>query len=115
MAGSGSQTSKRQSASSQRKNTGKANSASKKREISFEMLAKIQAVIRGYLARKEYKKRLVKKLIKENQEMYDAEKKMIDQEMKARTTESDEGGQNYYLSYPILGIDSTVTDELKRS
>ena len=47
--------------------------------------------------------------------MYDAEKKIIDQEMKARTTESDEGGQNYYLSYPILGIDSTVTDELKRS
>ena len=40
--------------------------------------------MRGYQARKSYKQRLMKKLIRENEEMYRAEKQQIALDIKAR-------------------------------
>ena len=41
------------------------------------------------MVRKVYRKMLIEKLIRENEELYTAEKQIIDQDLKARSTESD--------------------------
>ena len=42
------------------------------------------------MARKVFRRLLMEKLIKENEDMLNAENRIVDQELKARTTETEE-------------------------